>query len=397
MSRPYFVLEITPDYGDRERVEIVHSETVLGRSRKRADIQLADSQASSEHAVIEFDGYHVVVRDLDSTNGTHFRGNRAREFELDIDDVFLIGATRLRLVDVIGTEPPPELHDDLDQETEATRAPSPQQMRDYEGRGDGMPTLDVAPPDLKRVDGKDDRTVAFDRSSIPVGERDTTWKPPPQAGGGSDWAAEARDAAPRRRKRGRGVVGWIGLLAAFYSVAIGVLIVLSPGGKVKVPEVESGPGDDLMELANISWKFANTEYFFAGLLGGDRYDMVERHFKRAKSAHADLEDLRGRARLEKLQELAESVEMVKDATLSFGEKMDFIRLVVLISMGVGFIAGILLFFGLRRTGGILLVLGVGVPLLLKQPMPYEPLFFTGALALLGFIAFVSHWVGRPTR
>ncbi len=63
-----------------------------------AGIELADGQVSRAHAVVECRGARVVVRDLQSTNGTLVDGQRIRERELEDRSEFQIGTTRLMLI-----------------------------------------------------------------------------------------------------------------------------------------------------------------------------------------------------------------------------------------------------------------------------------------------------------
>jgi Inner membrane component of T3SS, cytoplasmic domain len=65
--------------------------------REGADIALADPEISRHHCVVEVRDAHVNLRDLDSTNGTFFEGERVRAAMLKNGAEFRIGETTLRL------------------------------------------------------------------------------------------------------------------------------------------------------------------------------------------------------------------------------------------------------------------------------------------------------------
>jgi len=75
-----------------------HATVLIGREGGGAGIELADSQVSRAHAVLEVRGARFVLRDLESTNGTFVDGQRVREHPLEDHGEFLIGATRLMLI-----------------------------------------------------------------------------------------------------------------------------------------------------------------------------------------------------------------------------------------------------------------------------------------------------------
>lgn len=59
--------------------------TVLGRA-SQCDIQVASQNISKEHAVFEFDGSKLVLRDLNSRNGTFVNGVQVRQHNLQARD-----------------------------------------------------------------------------------------------------------------------------------------------------------------------------------------------------------------------------------------------------------------------------------------------------------------------
>jgi len=69
--------------------------TVLGR--KGADIALEDPEISRHHCVIEVKDRFINLKDLDSTNGTFFDGERARAAVLQENAAFKIGSSLIRL------------------------------------------------------------------------------------------------------------------------------------------------------------------------------------------------------------------------------------------------------------------------------------------------------------
>jgi uncharacterized Zn finger protein len=69
--------------------------TVIGR--KGADIALEDPEISRHHCVIEVRERNVNLKDLDSTNGTFFEGERARAVLLKEGSLFRIGSSLIRV------------------------------------------------------------------------------------------------------------------------------------------------------------------------------------------------------------------------------------------------------------------------------------------------------------
>lgn len=70
---------------------------VIGRNRDAA-VPLKDPLASREHAVIVFHESAFVLKDLDSTNGTHMRGASIRQRKLRHGDKFRVGDTVLQFI-----------------------------------------------------------------------------------------------------------------------------------------------------------------------------------------------------------------------------------------------------------------------------------------------------------
>jgi serine/threonine-protein kinase len=73
---------------------------VIGRAAGGvgADVEIDDPEASRGHAAVECFGSRVVVRDLQSTNGTFVGEGRVEQAELTSHDEFRIGRTRFMLI-----------------------------------------------------------------------------------------------------------------------------------------------------------------------------------------------------------------------------------------------------------------------------------------------------------
>jgi pSer/pThr/pTyr-binding forkhead associated (FHA) protein len=71
--------------------------TVIGRD-KEADIMLKDPMVSRQHAVVIYHDGTWMLKDLDSTNGTHLKGAVVKQANLRHGDSFRIGDTTLQFV-----------------------------------------------------------------------------------------------------------------------------------------------------------------------------------------------------------------------------------------------------------------------------------------------------------
>ncbi len=71
--------------------------SVIGRD-KDAGIMLKDPLVSRQHAVIIYHDGNYVIKDLDSTNGTHMNGAVVKQANLRHGDTFRVGNTSLRFV-----------------------------------------------------------------------------------------------------------------------------------------------------------------------------------------------------------------------------------------------------------------------------------------------------------
>jgi len=88
---------ILQGYAEGMEYPIERTYSVIGRS-KDAAIPLKDPLASREHAVIAFHESAFVLKDLDSTNGTHMRGASIRQRKLRHGDKFRVGDTLLQFI-----------------------------------------------------------------------------------------------------------------------------------------------------------------------------------------------------------------------------------------------------------------------------------------------------------
>jgi predicted Zn finger-like uncharacterized protein len=74
------------------------SQPRVTRGRSGADINLDDSEASRQHAVVEILGDHAILRDLGSTNGTFVESQRIQQHVLTNQGEFRIGSHVLMLI-----------------------------------------------------------------------------------------------------------------------------------------------------------------------------------------------------------------------------------------------------------------------------------------------------------
>jgi pSer/pThr/pTyr-binding forkhead associated (FHA) protein len=74
---------------------LIKGRTVIGR--KGADIALEDAEVSRHHCLVEARERFINLKDLDSTNGTFFEGERARAAVLQEGAAFRIGSSMIRM------------------------------------------------------------------------------------------------------------------------------------------------------------------------------------------------------------------------------------------------------------------------------------------------------------
>ena len=86
-------------------IELQQGEFSIGRNHGNS-LQLEDGVVSGEHAVIVLEPspympelMDIIIRDLDSTNGTYVNGSRIQEQRLKHGDVIGIGANEFKVYD----------------------------------------------------------------------------------------------------------------------------------------------------------------------------------------------------------------------------------------------------------------------------------------------------------
>ncbi len=76
---------------------LIKQQNIIGRAED-ADISLNSATVSRRHAQISInDKNGIIIRDLNSSNGTYVNGNRIKETELHEGDIFSIGIYKLKI------------------------------------------------------------------------------------------------------------------------------------------------------------------------------------------------------------------------------------------------------------------------------------------------------------
>jgi pSer/pThr/pTyr-binding forkhead associated (FHA) protein len=88
---------ILKGYAEGMEYPIDKAYAVIGRSAN-AQVRIRDPLASREHAVIVYHDSDFILKDLDSTNGTHMRGASIRQRKLRHGDKFRVGDTTLQFI-----------------------------------------------------------------------------------------------------------------------------------------------------------------------------------------------------------------------------------------------------------------------------------------------------------
>jgi pSer/pThr/pTyr-binding forkhead associated (FHA) protein len=88
---------IIKGYAEGMEYPIDKAYAVIGRS-PNAQVRIKDALVSREHAVIVHHEGVFLLRDLDSTNGTHMRGASIRQRKLRHGDKFRVGETTLQFI-----------------------------------------------------------------------------------------------------------------------------------------------------------------------------------------------------------------------------------------------------------------------------------------------------------
>lgn len=100
MEPPY--LDVISPTG-RRQVQLTQAPVTIGRSPQNV-LAIDDQLASRQHCVIENHPKGYVLRDLDSRNGTKMNNAKVAKVLLKPGDVFAIGGTRFRYVDIKRTD-----------------------------------------------------------------------------------------------------------------------------------------------------------------------------------------------------------------------------------------------------------------------------------------------------
>jgi diguanylate cyclase (GGDEF)-like protein len=91
-DRAYLIVLAGSSVG--EMYKVVAESTVIGRGQN-ADIQVIDEGISRRHAEIVHEDQQILIRDLDSTNGTYCNGERIAEHVLSDGDKIQVGSTTI--------------------------------------------------------------------------------------------------------------------------------------------------------------------------------------------------------------------------------------------------------------------------------------------------------------
>ncbi len=78
-----------------QSLTLTRERTIIGR--KGADLALTDPEVSRQHCLLEVREGFINLKDLDSTNGTFFEGERVRAAMLQHGAEFRVGSSTIRL------------------------------------------------------------------------------------------------------------------------------------------------------------------------------------------------------------------------------------------------------------------------------------------------------------
>jgi eukaryotic-like serine/threonine-protein kinase len=83
-----------------EMIRLERPRVLIGRAGggAQADVELSDPEVSRAHALVECYGTRIVLRDLDSRNGTFVEADRIAERTIDDHTEFRVGRTRFLLI-----------------------------------------------------------------------------------------------------------------------------------------------------------------------------------------------------------------------------------------------------------------------------------------------------------
>ena len=78
------------------RYVIDQEKYVIGRGSKQTDLTIRDGNISRKHCAILYRNGSYYIKDLDSTNGIEYRGNRIESKKIEEGDVFYLCDYELR-------------------------------------------------------------------------------------------------------------------------------------------------------------------------------------------------------------------------------------------------------------------------------------------------------------
>ncbi|UCD85324.1 MAG: FHA domain-containing protein [Deltaproteobacteria bacterium] len=84
-----------PEMGRKQ--ELTANPSVLGRDKK-AEFIIANATVSRRHALIRYHNGKYILKDLDSANGTLFRGSRIDEVVISHGDKFQLGNCLVQII-----------------------------------------------------------------------------------------------------------------------------------------------------------------------------------------------------------------------------------------------------------------------------------------------------------
>ena len=91
----------------QKNIPIRHDSMIIGR-KPESDIHLEEKQVSSSHAELITNNNEVIIRDMDSTNGTSVNGTAVSEKKLQTGDQITIGSYKLIFVTEHGESDDPD-------------------------------------------------------------------------------------------------------------------------------------------------------------------------------------------------------------------------------------------------------------------------------------------------
>ena len=167
--------------GARVREVLLVGTVTVGRSPS-CEISSADPRLSRAHASFEVEGSDVVVRDLESRNGTRVNGQKASAHRLTPGDVVEVGPFSIRLVE--SGAPAPAAPATGNDDATVVRRP------------DALPATPAAAPAAAAPDGgSDDATRVLPRRPVPA-SGPAAAEPAAPAAVAAAPAAPARPGAP---------------------------------------------------------------------------------------------------------------------------------------------------------------------------------------------------------